>query len=351
MVVEQESTGQSIGNQAIAHTESDPGSDALSGGGVRRDMLRYLLTVLGVITGLWAAPFVLVRSGGYDRINPSFYARPLNYPLADPVRDADVLLFGDSTALLGIDPSQMSSSLGVEVVNLVNTQPSLVVNDDLTLRRYLGSNKAPKVIVFYFAPWDFDYGHTDFHARPTYEGQELLLRRGTGAELLAFARKHPEDAGIFPLRFYATALELVLHHVRRSNQDVQLKATHGHVDNMDETALPASCAFTPLLLNNIRFAWVRSLGAKYATPQTKVLFYVAPVPSCSNVASVMGRPYNELPAAPPVQVLPGFFSNDIRYLHPLPFAVPQITSNLIDVVRPLLKDGEQPAPSSSPISQ
>ena len=179
-------------------------------------MIRYLLTVFGVMGFLYAAPFFLVRSGVYDRINPSFYARPLNYAFTTPIHDADVVLFGDSTALLGIDPSQMASSLGVKVVNLVNTQPSLVVNDDLTLRRYLASNQPPKLIVFYFAPWDFDYGHTDFNARPTYEGQELLLRQGTRDELLAFAKKHSEDAGIFPLRFWATASELMLHRVPRA---------------------------------------------------------------------------------------------------------------------------------------
>ena len=350
MVIEDESIRPTIKEQAISQTETGADDHLRSSASARSDMLRYLMIVLGVMGLMWAAPFVLVRSGAYDRINPSFYARPLNYPFSSAVNGADVLLFGDSTALLGIDPSQMSSSLGLKVVNLVNTQPSLVVNDDLTLRRYLSSNRPPKVIVFYFAPWDFDYGNTDFHARPTYEGQELLLRQGTRGELLAFTRKHPEDAIIFPLRFYATALQLMLHHISRSNQEVQLKSTHGHVDNMDTTALPSSCSFSPLLLDNIRFAWVRSLGAKYATPQTKVLFYVAPVPSCSNVAGVIARPYNELPAAAPEQVPPGFFSNDIRYVHPLPFAVSRLTSDLTAAVRPLLDD-VQPDPRLSPISR
>lgn len=326
-------------------SERQIGKDALSRKQDPDDpeMLRYLLTLFTVMAVMYAVPFFLVRSAVYDRINPSFYARPLNYPFATTVRNADVLLFGDSTALLGLNPAQMSSDLGVKVLNLVNTQPSLVVNDDLTLRHYLARNRVPKLIVFYFAPWDFDYIHTDFNARPTYEGQELLLRQGTHRELIAFARKHPLEALGYPFKFYASAWQLILHKVAHRNQDAQLAATSGHVDNTDPTPLSSPCKFTPLLLDNIRFDGVRSLGAQYASPQTKILFYVAPVPSCSNVSAVIQHPYEELPAAPPKQVPPQFFSNDVRYIHPLPFAVAQLTRNLTDAVRPLLSSAQKQA--------
>ena len=116
---------------------------------------------------------------------------------------------------------------------------------------------------------------------------------------------------------------------------------------MDSTVLPSSCTFPPLLLDNIRFDWVRSLGAKYATSRTKVMFYAAPIPSCPNVSAVLDRPYTELPAALPEQVPADFFSNDIRYVHPLPFAVPRLTGDLTRAVRPLLSDIEPDAPRSS----
>ena len=353
VVIEQDSIRNSIREEPVSGTgigAESPGTESPVSDIPSSTMLRYLLTVFAVMAVMYTAPLILVRSGAYDAVNPSVFARPLNYAFATGVENADVVLFGDSTALLGIDPSQMSSDLGVKVVNLVNTQPSLVVNDDLTLRRYLGSNRPPKVIVFYFAPWDFDYGHTDFHARPTYEGEELLLRQGTWSELTAFLRKHPDEGGIFPLKFYATALEMTLHRVSHRNQNGQLAATHGHIDNMDAAVLSAPCRFTPLLLENIRFDWVRSLGEKYASPQTRILFYVAPVPACANVSSVLDRGYRELPAAPPMQEPPGFFSNDVRYVHPLPFAVPQITQNLTDAVRPMLAASEAQV-QTSPANQ
>lgn len=310
-------------------------------------VVRYLWTMSATMAVLFVLPFLLVRSGVYDSINPSFYARPLNFAFNTAGQNADVVLFGDSTALLGIDPSQMSSALGVKVLNLVNTQPSLVVNDDLTLRRYLASNRPPRLVVFYFAPWDFDYGHTDFDARPTYEGQELLLRQGTRNELSTFIRRRPMEALEFPLKFYATALQLTLHRVSHPHQYEQLAATHGHLDNTDPTVLSNSCSFPPFLVDNVHFAWVRSMAKRYATPETRTFFYVAPVPACANAQAVLSRPYDRLPAAPPVQVPPQFFSNDIRYIHPRPFAVPQLTRNLTDAVRPLLADSGPPSQISA----
>ena len=348
MVIEIDSVGLDRAKKSrLDERQTQNTSGGVAAGQHDAAMLRYLLVTLGAMLLLYATPFVLVRTGLYDGVNPSVFARPLNYAFATGVKDADVVLFGDSTALLGVDPSQMASALGVRAVNLSNTQPGLVVNDDMALRRYLAANRPPKVIVFYFAAWDFDYGHTDFNARPTYEGQESLLRQGTASEMAAFARRHPLEAGIFPLKFYATALEMALHRVPHRTQNAQLAATHGHMDNTDTAALQNNCSFPPFLLNAIRFDWVRSLGARYATPETRVLFYVAPVPTCTNVSSVISRPYGELPAAPPAQVPPQFFSNDVRYVHPLPFAVPELTRKLTDAVRPLLEPASAKAAPQS----
>jgi hypothetical protein len=306
----------------------------------------YLLKVLGVLAVLYVIPFCLARSSFYDRWNPSFFARPLNYAFTTAGENADVVIFGDSTALFGVNPSLISSALGVKALNLVNTQPSLVVNDDMSLQRYLAGNRPPKLIVFYFAPWDFDYGHLNFESRPVYEGEELLVRQGTPRQLLAFLIHHPSHAISFPTRFYATAWELARHPAPHSTQDAQLRETKGYIDNIDPTTMKPSCNYPQLLIDNVRFGWVRSLGERYKSSQTQVLFYVAPVSACINSSSVINMPYDQLPAAPPRPAPPEFFAEDVRYIHPHPFAVPVLSGYLTDAIRPLLagaKPSAQPA--------
>ncbi len=299
----------------------------------RRAMTRYLLTVLLVVSVLYLVPLALVRTEFYAHRSLSYYSRPLNYAFQTPVKDADVILFGDSTVLLGINPSQMSSDLGVTVLNLPNTHGSLMVNDDLPLRRYLSHNRPPKLIVFYLAPWDFDYGHTSFEAIPVFEGEEVLAAQGTFKEIASFAAKHPADAALFSLRFYADSWEFLMHKVSHAGQEETLASTHGHIENTDPSVLASPCTFPPVLLDNIRFEWVKALGEKYTSPQTRVLYFVAPVPSCTNVSVLLNHRYDALPAALPVLLPPETFVRDIRYIHPHPDAVPQITRNLSDSVR------------------
>ncbi len=299
-------------------------------------MRRYLLTVAGVVGVLYLLPFLVGRTEAWDRWNPYFYARPLNYAFETAGEDADVVVFGDSTAVLGVDPRQMSEALGVKVLNLVNSLPSLLVNDDLTLRRYLGRNRPPKVIVFYFAPWDFDYGHTDFSARPVFEGEEVLLRWGTAGEMLAFARRRPLEVVRFPLRFYSLAVDYTVHRTSHAGQEAELVATRGHVDNPDPTVLERPCRFPQELLDRVRFDWVRSLGARYARPGTRVLFYVAPVPACGNAGELLRLPFGELPAAAPRLLPPEDFASRVAFVHPRPVAVEEATRGLIEAVRPVL---------------
>jgi hypothetical protein len=308
-------------------------------------MRRYLVTAVVVMAVLYAMPFYLVRSASYEQWSRSFYSRPLNYAFKTAGQNADVVLFGDSTALLGIDPSQMSSELGVKVINLPNTLSSLKVNNDLSLRRYLAGNRPPRLIVFYFAPWDFDYGHMKLDDSLTYEGEELLARQGTPGEILAFVRTHPMDTLAFPLRFFSATINSDDLRSSYRDQGRQLAATLGHVDNPDPAPLTSPCEIPSLALNNLRFNWVHDLGERFKSSQTRVMFFVAPVPSCSNASAVVGHSYMELPADPPKQVPPTSFGHSALYLHARPVAVPAITRNLVESVRPVLAN----QPSQSPL--
>ena len=301
-----------------------------------RNLWRYLGTMLAVMALLYALPLFLVRSDLYAAWDPSFYARPLNYAFDTAGQNADVVIFGDSTALLGIDPSQVSSGLGVKVLNLPNTISTLSVVDDLTLRRYLSANRPPRLIVFYFAPWDFDYAHLRLNAALLYEGQELLARHGTAPQIYAYARHHVLDALAFPLRFWGAAWRSAEPRVSYRYQAAKLSATRGHIDNTDPTPLAATCRIPSFAIDNIRFDGVRSLAERFRSPQTGVLFFVAPVPSCTNAGLVLNRPYSQLPAAPPKLLPVEDFGSNVLYIHPRELAVQAVTQNLTDAIRPFI---------------
>ncbi len=302
----------------------------------RSAMARYDVQVCALLLVLYVIPFFVARSAIYEKWNLSYYSRPLNYAYETPVKDADVIVFGDSTAMFGIDPSQMQKALGMTVLNLPNTHGSLMINNDLPLERYLARNKPPKLIVFYFAPWDFNYGNVSLEAMHVFEGEELLARQGTGREVLAFLMKKPVEVLLFPLRFYADSLQFLSHRVSHAGQEEMLARTHGTIENVDVTVLASPCQFPPLLLDNIQFPWVKALGEKYRKAGTDVVFFVAPVPACTNISEVMNHDYGSLPAKAPVVLPVGEFVRDIRYIHPHKEDVPMLTENLLAAVRPRL---------------
>jgi len=93
-----------------------------------------------------------------------------------------------------------------------------------------------------------------------------------------------------------------------------------------------------MVTDNLKFNSVEALGAKYRTAQTKILYYLAPIPDCQNASAVVDRSYSALPAAPPRELPRAIFSGSTLYLHPKPSSVPVVTEQLVEAVRPLLTE-------------
>ena len=298
---------------------------------------RYLLLTTMFLLVMYCVPFYMVRRPDFDEMSNTPYSMPLNSSFRMAGQNADVVLFGDSTVLHGIDPSQISRELGVKAINLPNTGATLRVMEDLSLRRYLATNRPPRLIVFYFAPWDMDYMHTDLPIG-TYEGREVLAHQGTAAEILEYAWKHPAESLEFPFQFYManSSWRAVVQRPYRY-AGAEIARTQGHLSNPAATPLPEQCEFWNSATHDLRFDSVKALGARYGTAETKILYFAAPIPACRNASLLENQAYGLLPAAPPRELPLSIFSGSVMYLHPTPDAVPAVTEQLVDAVRPMLR--------------
>ena len=324
----------------VISTDQEPvraAEDAAEMRSHERGFGRYLLSTSMFLLVVYCLPFYVVRRADFDEMSNTPYSLPLNSAFRMAGQNADVVVFGDSTALHGIDPSQMSRELGMKAINLPNTGATLRVMDDLSLRRYLKSNRPPQLIVLYFAPWDMDYMRTELPIG-TYEGREVLAHQGTGAEIFAYAWSHPSESLEFPFQFYLanSSWRAVVERPYRY-AGAEVARTRGHLSNPASTPLGTQCEFWPALTHDLRFDSVKALGAKYGTAGTKILYFVAPIPGCRNAPAVEGQPYNSLPAASPRELPLSMFSGSVMYLHPTPEAVPAVTEQLVDAVRPMLE--------------
>ena len=312
-----------------------------------RHFRRYFLILLTIPAVFYVPPVLVVRLPSYPQWSGFADSPILNYAFTAAGQNADVIIYGDSTANHSISPGQMSAALGLKVVDLPSNLSVLLVTDDLPLRHYMESDKPPKLIVLYLAAWNVDYRHLEVDSAPAYTGMDMLARYGSPNDIYSFIKSHPATALQFPFMFYPAnfGVDGVLHRGLLRRRFVEVAATEGHTDAVGTRHAASSCVIPSALLTRIRFDGIRELVEKYSTRQTKVLVFLASVPSCTNAQAVVDRARESFPVAPPKIMPASLFVDDNYYSHIFAEGVPEATANLIDAVRPIL---DATAPVSVP---
>jgi hypothetical protein len=296
---------------------------------------RYFLFLVLLPAVVYLVGFFLVCVPGYERWGGSTWGPILDYAFQTSGQNADIVIFGDSSALFDVDPMMMGRQLGVKVINLPNTIGGLPVIGDMALRRYLDTNRAPRLIILYFCKWDLNYEAAK--GTRVFEGEEMLARHGSWHQVISFGLQHPQEVFYFPFRIYsAFGSSAFFQGLAHLGAEPEVVAFRGHVANrLPFPALPCGCELPAYALNEQQSTSVRHLMNTFSTSETGILLYLAPVPGCRNVQKLLLP--DELTVAPPAIFPPTDFSADTNYAHLKPNAVDAATALLIAAVRSRLK--------------
>ncbi len=112
-------------------------------------------------------------------------------------RDCDVLVFGDSTAMTGIDPDLLEIQTGFHTCNIAVTNAVLAVTGNLTLDHFLAVNPKPRILLLQLSPDGFEPGKDAWHQTIYAEGMLELLRHGAPAQRRQLLLSHPREAIAF----------------------------------------------------------------------------------------------------------------------------------------------------------
>ncbi len=321
---------------------SSPQADPKANGS--KPWFAYLLLVFVLPALLASTAFFVVTRPSYESWGPSKWGPELEYPFVMPPQNADVVIFGDSSAFLGIDPRLIDARLGTRSVVLPATIGSLPVIGDRTLALYLQRNRRPKLLVLYFAPWNLDYQRTAKIG--LFEGEELLLRHTDRHDLLHYARRYPVELLKFPFRFYNTftltqiAAMLHRHPVDRGQA---IASARGHMAYSEPIpALESPCTIPKDYLADTASGSVQELAERYRAAGLQVMVYLAPIPHCTNTADVPTRSFAALGALGPGVLPAGDFAADPYYAHIRPEAVPASSLLLAQALGPRLQRSTAP---------
>ncbi len=202
-------------------------------------------------------------------------------------RECDVLVYGDSTAMTGINPDVVESHTGFRTCNIAVTNAVLAVTDNLTLNHFLENNAKPKVLLIQLSPDGFQQENHAWRRTIYAEGLLELLRHGSPQEARHVLVTHPQEAIAFA--GYAAGFSAYY-----AIKDVWFHTTHMRADEDMVTVrngfftppAPArtSCEAASATVNDAQGAFPRTLvadyRANYADKSGMVLVNVAPIPAC-----------------------------------------------------------------------
>jgi hypothetical protein len=305
---------------------------------------RFFFWLFLVPALLYLLAIPLVRLPSYERWGPSKWGPMLDFAWKTQGVNADMVIFGDSSAFLGIDPRLVDRQLHIKSVVLPNTVGSLPINGDQALEYYLAHNSRPRIIVLYFTAWDLDYAaSTDSHL---FEGEEMLLRHDTPPQIAVFARRHPVELLAFPLRNYSTVTPFIIKTILHDgDREARTAAALGHADDRENyPPVSPDCNLPTRLLDTSKDASVQALAQKYRARGYNVVVYLAPVPACSNASQLAKQTFHGLAVAPPATLPPPSFKQDGFYAHVEPDSVPAASRLFAETMKPLIS-GTRPASS------
>lgn len=249
--------------------------------------LRYILVL--VLLPLVAIPLFigLGRSNFFLNHGASVWVRSNDAVFGMRDRNCDVLIFGDSTAMTGINPDVVERYTGLKTCNISVTNAVLAVTENLTLNQYLEHNPQPRVLLIQLSPDSFQRESRSWRRTIYAEGLLELLRHGPPEEARRTLVRHPQEAIAFAgyaagfSAFYG--IKDIWFHLTNLRPEEDLITVHNGF--FTPPSPPRTfCDPATTVADSTRGDYPRSLVDRYRNHYRSrtgfVLVNVAPIPSC-----------------------------------------------------------------------
>ncbi len=234
-------------------------------------------------------------------------------------RQCDVLVYGDSTAMTGIDPDLLNRSTGLRTCNIAVTNAVLAVTGNLTLDRFLQQNARPRILIIQLSPDDFQRGNRVWNHTIYAEGLLELLRHGSPQQGRHILLTHPHEAIAFAgyaagYSAYYALKDVWYHatHVRPEEDAVQVRngfftppsPARTRCERADSLPADATASFARTLTETYQ--------KDYGGRGSIVFVDAAPIPACDDHLAVYAHQLDGI-TSNTLQALPIGLFNDGRH--------------------------------------
>jgi hypothetical protein len=240
----------------------------------------FQLGAVLVLLAVMVRPWFLTHDG-YPGVYQAGYGMRLEHA------DCDVVLYGDSSALTGLDPQLIAKMTGLKTCNIAEARGvEDVVGLQFPLDAYLRKNKRPRFILILLGPTGYLPDKKPFTDYST-EGMIYVLQYDHGREMLQGLKHRPR--WLMDFTFWAgqsiveNELKQLLPWTRRVNVDTRKQRADR--DGMWPYPLPpeVNCNYSKPDLN-IPAGNAEDVAAtrtRYAVDGTQVVLDISPISDCS----------------------------------------------------------------------
>lgn len=265
-----------MATSGASHTESDESVSSISK--TRLQLYFYILPLIAVPFVILVLAVLIVPTKWFAERAGVQYLMTMGYGASLHNANCQVVIYGDSTAMIGVYPEIIAARTGLSTCNIAEFEGMTMINDTLVLDQFLQNNPRPRFIVFVYAPESFDpqsQRHNPIISR--FEAITYRLRQPHKLYGLLSLMKHPDD--VFAWADHGVRLSLEGLRAKPFPSSVaQIRyATGGRVPFQDAPLL--SCQYRSNAERPNKH-WVNGLRSKYGNDGTTVLVDSVLLPAC-----------------------------------------------------------------------
>ena len=241
-----------------------------------------MAAILALPVVLLAAAFVIVPSDWLAARSNNSYLMNLGYGAKLSQQRCDVVLYGDSGAMIGADPAIIQRRTGLSVCNVAEFEGMTLVNHTLPLDIFLSRNPRPRFLIFLYAPPNFSVPFSWANAA-TFEAINFRLRYKPDLGFAGMMALHPLQS----MGWAEEGLRLALTRLFSAPLPPQAsrlrEESHGRLRVATARTLTACDPRIYRYLPDPR--WIEHLRSAYSTGGTTVLVDAIPTADCDpNIA-------------------------------------------------------------------
>lgn len=239
--------------------------------------LKLYVAVLAVF------PFALIAfalwwmtSAVYLRHMPYAYLVDTGYGSTLQGADCDVVIDGDSTALVGVLPKVIQQRTGLKTCNIAEVAGIKLVNGMMVLDDYIAHNKRPRYLIFLFAPENLTPPQ-EWTSVANYEGWFYRMRFHRDAGFWRMALHQPNVLATVVELGFRNGVQWLLKRPLPPELAHERELTGGRVS---EPGAPLTSCAGDTIVRAPDKSWLSHLRSTYGVQGTRVMIDVMPMPPC-----------------------------------------------------------------------